>query len=192
MSAYYNMNLTSLYAKALQKQAMSKTFNISTIYTYKYPSSNMAIGVNVSVQIFNISQQKGVTVGYYGQVVGASDRCSEFEPQLSQKASYITYDMVQAMWEIFSQTILWKPAVFDSTTLKSRLFRFRIVDLESIIPSALEAFPQLLDPLNVKCFLLSPDLDLTVDAEYRLLNTTLNWKCGIYRMNGNKDNLLSN
>lgn len=70
------MNLTSLYAMALQNQSMSKTFNSSTFYTYVYPGTGSSVNVNVSVSNFSISEQNGVALGYYGQVQGNADRCS--------------------------------------------------------------------------------------------------------------------
>jgi hypothetical protein len=63
------MNLSTLYAQALQSQALSKTFNTSTWYAYTYPNTNVAININVSVSNFNISDD-GVVLGYYGQVQG--------------------------------------------------------------------------------------------------------------------------
>lgn len=69
VSAYYNMNLSTLYAQALQSQALSKTFNTSTWYSYTYPNTNTAININVSVSNFNISDD-GVVLGFYGQVQG--------------------------------------------------------------------------------------------------------------------------
>ena len=63
------MNLTTLYAQALQSQALSKTFNTSTWYSYTYPNIDVAININVSVSNFNISEN-GVVLGYYAQVQG--------------------------------------------------------------------------------------------------------------------------
>lgn len=84
------MNLSSLFARAMQSQPISKTFNTSGLYNYTYPRSDNYISVNVSVQNFSISAQDGVALGYYGKVAGSPDRCSQFVPDLTQKASYIT------------------------------------------------------------------------------------------------------
>lgn len=88
VSAYYNMNLSTLYAQALQTQALSKTFNTSSWYAYTYPGSNVSVNINVSVSNFSISES-GVVLGFYGQVQDNS-KCSYFIPDLSLKASFIT------------------------------------------------------------------------------------------------------
>ena len=98
VSAYYNMNLSTLYAQALQTQAMSKTFNTSTFYTYQYPGTSSSININVSVAKFSISEANGVALGYYGQVQGNQERCSDFTPDLTSKASYLTKDFILGIW----------------------------------------------------------------------------------------------
>lgn len=67
----------------------------------------------------------------------------------------------------------------DQTNLKSDLFQFYLVDLESIVPEALNRYPNLLAKLYAKCTPNS-NYSLTIENTYSLIRVKNNWDCTLF------------
>lgn len=96
------------------------------------------------------------------------------------------------MWEGFAKTSVWQPNTLDSTLLKSRYFKFRMVDLDAISPKITSKFSNLLEPLVAQCSLKTFTPSIEFDQENQRLGTTLDWTCSLVRTAGDLDELLSN
>lgn len=86
----------------------------------------------------------------------------------------------------------WQNMRLDQTNTKSTLFSFYMIDIEDIVPQALVEYPKYFDRIYASCSIdNSSPSQLNFLAEYKKINTTLAWNCGLFRAESNT-NLLSN
>lgn len=96
--------------------------------------------------------EQGYTVGYNGSVAGFPFSCDEFFPPQDEKASYLNYNLVSAVYNYFLRNNkIWDSLRFDQTNANSTLFNYYMIDIEEILPSALIKFPNYFDRLYINC-----------------------------------------
>ena len=158
------------------KDAITNTFGSDT---YNYIFGKYSVKFNSSMAVAHIGNSKGNSVGYIMSVVGASStRRSTFVPATDERASYISLEMVQNMFDYQTTTADWKSMRVDSTMLISDMFQFYLIDLESIVTEALSKYPNLLSKLYATCGI--QDLwDIQFDAQYQLIRVTARWECSL-------------
>ena len=79
----------------------------------------------------------------------------------------------------------------DQTNVNSTLFNFYMIDIEEILPTAMQEFPNYFDRLYVGCALnTSFACYLEWDVNHTTIGTNMSWNCGLYR-NASDTNLLS-
>lgn len=75
--------------------------------------------------------------------------------------------------------------------LISDMFQFYLIDLESIVPEALNKYPNLLSKLYASCGVVTDVWSIKFDTVYQLVKVTANWNCSL-RMQDGDAKLLSN
>lgn len=114
------------------------------------------------------------------KIVNGPSKCPQFVPPTDEKASFMTIEMLQSVYEHNAQSNpAWSSMRFDQTNMMSDLFQFYLVDLESIVPEALNRYPNLLAKLYAKCT-PAANYSLTIDPTYSLIRLRNNWNCTLF------------
>lgn len=158
--------------------------------TYNYAFGKYSAKFNSSMSKATLNSSKGNTIGYDMALVGpSSTRRSTFQPPSEERASFITLELVQNLFEYQATTTEWQKMRVDSTVLISDMFQFYLIDLESIIPDALDKYPNLLSKLYATCGIQGDAWDVKFDTQYQLVKVTASWDCTLKMQDGD-DTLL--
>lgn len=73
----------------------------------------------------------------------------------------------------------WKNVIANRTNMRTRSFRFRLIDYEDIVPTILKQYPdKYLQDTQVVCNVLSYD-NLVFNTNTSSLNIELKWSCKV-------------
>lgn len=173
-------------------ESIASTFGDST-YNYTYGKTIITLNSSMTKVVLTGSSPNwnGNSIGYDMAVIGGSQRRSTFTPPGASRASYITLELVQNLFEYQTTSNDWTAMRVDSSMLVSDLFQFYLIDLESIVPSVFNKYPTLLAKLYAKCSISSDTWSIKIDTDLQRFVVGAEWDCSLLMQDGDVK-LLSN